>query len=81
MTTSTFLRRLFETGPTTRLGRWCTPRYAAVCDPVLKADLNSRDNSVETEDMQKELSRKKKEVEACPWSHPTLFVNLYSYGR
>ena len=73
-------KRILANGPTTRLGRWCTPDYAATCSPELKADLTSRDNSFETNDMK--FTEKKVEREPpCPWSEPTLFVVLYSYGR
>lgn len=77
----TAVTRRSSSGPTTRLGRWCTPQYAETCSPELKADLNSRDNSVETADMRLEKTTRPPAASACPWSEPTWCLALDSYGR
>lgn len=65
-------------GPSTRLGRWCTPSYDARCDAALKAVLNSRDHSLYTRDMSKPCApRGASEEDSCPWSNPTLTTFLY----
>lgn len=68
-------------GPKTRLGRWCTRDYIETCSPELKADLTSRDNSVETNDMKFATKEKADREPPCPWSEPTLLMAVYSYGR
>lgn len=69
--------RLPASGPSNMLGRWCTPSYNRLCSQETKADLANHDNSASIAPVSRPGSD---DVEACPWSNPTLCTFLHGYG-